>query len=63
MSSYNIGKFKNLLNNNGFFQTHKSHLINLSFLQAYSNEGTISLSNGDSVPLSKTRKADFLNSL
>lgn len=63
MSSYNIGKFKKILAGANFFQTHKSHMVNLAFLKSYNHEGTISLSNGDSVPLSKTRKADFMKSL
>lgn len=63
MSSYNIGKFKKILNGLGFFQTHKSHLINLAYLRSYHNEGTISLTNGDTIPLSKTRKAEFLNTI
>ena len=63
MSSYNIGKFKNLLNTYSFCQVHKSHLINLNYVKNYLNEGTIELSNGDSVPLSKTRKSEFMESI
>jgi two-component system LytT family response regulator len=61
LSSYNIGKFKKILEVYDFFQVHKSHLINMEYLKSYHNEGTIILSNGDSVPLSRTRKKEFLD--
>lgn len=63
MSSYNIGKFSKMLMNQGFFQVHKSHLINTKFLKSYNNEGIIELQNGHTVPLSKTRKKEFLENL
>lgn len=63
MSSYHIGKFNTILAKHGFFQVHKSHLVNIDFLKCYNNEGQIELTNGDFVPLSKTRKKDFLERL
>jgi two-component system LytT family response regulator len=63
MSSYCIGKFEKMLANRGFFQVHKSHLVNIGFLKSYNNEGVIELKNGDSVPLSRTRKKEFLEQL
>ncbi len=63
LSSYYLGKFREMLANHGFFQVHKSHLINIGFLKSYNNEGLIELQNGDFVPLSKTRKKDFLERL
>jgi len=63
LSSYYIGKFTKMLANHGFFQVHKSHLVNINFLKNYTNEGLIELKNGDFVPLSKTRKKDFLEHL
>ncbi len=60
ISSYNIGEFKKLLEPYGFFSTHKSHLINLSFVQHYRREGTIILKDNSSVPVAKRRKGIFL---
>ena len=60
ISSYNIGEFKKLLEPYGFFVTHKSHLINLTFVKHYRREGTIILKDNSSVPVSKRRKAIFL---
>lgn len=63
VSSYNLGEFVRLLEPYGFFSTHKSHLINLSQIQRYHKEGTVTLLDGDSVPVSKRKKAEFLQRL
>ena len=60
ISSYNIGEFKKLLEPYGFFVTHKSHLINLTFVKHYRREGTIILKDNSSVPVAKRRKGVFL---
>lgn len=60
ISSYNIGEFKKLLEPYGFFATHKSHLINLTFVKHYRREGTIILKDNSSVPVAKRRKGIFL---
>lgn len=60
ISSYNIGEFKKLLEPYGFFATHKSHLINLSFVKHYKREGSIILKDNSRVPVSKRRKSIFL---
>lgn len=60
ISSYNIGEFKKLLEPYGFFATHKSHLINLSFVKHYRREGTIIMKDNSSVPVAKRRKGLFL---
>ncbi len=60
ISSYNIGEFKKLLEPFGFFATHKSHLINLTFVKHYQREGTIILKDNSTVPVSKRRKGVFL---
>ncbi len=38
ISSYNLGKFVDLLEENGFFYCHRSHLINLKFVKKYTRE-------------------------
>ncbi len=63
LSSYNIGKFRTLLENHAFFQVHKSHLINIDHVRSYQNDGSIELSNGDTVPISKNRRKDFLDQI
>ena len=63
ISSYNIGVFREVLVGLGFVQTHRSHIINLRHIRRYHREGTIFLTGGDTVPLSRRRKVDFFRQL
>ncbi len=61
LSSYNLGKFVDLLENRHFFHAHRSHIINLKFVTRYLNEGYIELMNKHTIPLSKNKRKDFLS--
>nr|WP_321236397.1 LytTR family DNA-binding domain-containing protein [uncultured Psychroserpens sp.] len=61
LSSYNIGEFRKLLQPFGFFSPHKSFLINLSKIKKYHKEGTLTMSNGQNIPLARRRKENFMN--
>lgn len=63
ISSYHIGVFSKRLSTHCFYLTHKSHLINLQHIRSYLKEGTIKMSDGNCVPVSKRRKSEFLNLL
>ncbi|MGB1040787.1 MAG: LytR/AlgR family response regulator transcription factor [Flavobacteriales bacterium] len=63
LSSANIGKFISIFENFNFFHAHKSHIVNMDFIKNYLNEGTLELTNGDFVPLSKPKKKLFLEQL
>ncbi len=63
ISSYNLGEFIKLLETFGFFSTHKSHLINLSQIQKYSREGSVLMSDGFSIPVSRRRRNHFLKAI
>jgi len=41
LSSNSIGDFNELLENNEFYLVYKSHLINLSYIEKYLNEGYV----------------------
>ena len=60
VSSYNIGKYEKLLNDN-FYKCHKSHIINLQKVRAFENEGYILLDNKKRVPVSKTKRKEFID--
>ncbi|WP_321370267.1 LytTR family DNA-binding domain-containing protein [uncultured Draconibacterium sp.] len=51
-------EFEDLLKEYSFVRTHKSHLVNLKHVVAYSKTdgGTLELSNGDSILISRRRK-------
>jgi two-component system LytT family response regulator len=54
-----------MLNGLGFIRTHKSHLINISFIKSYlkNDGGYIVLSNGDQIPVSRRKKEVILNAI
>jgi len=60
-SSYNLGSFHKLLANYGFFLCHKSHLINLQEVLKYDKDGVLIMTDGNMVPLSRRKKAEFLS--
>ena len=60
-SSYNIGLFSKMLVYSNFRMVHKSHLVNMGYVDKYLNEGTLILSNGDKVPVSRSNKAEILH--
>lgn len=60
LSSYNIGEFKKILTPHNFYMPHKSFLINLSHIKKYHKEGTIIMSDGQGVPVSRRKKSEFL---
>ena len=60
ISSYNIGEFRKLLEPYGFYTPHKSHLINLGFVKRYQRSGSIIMFDDSSIPISRSRKTDFL---
>lgn len=63
ISAYNIGEFKKLLDEFGFFSCHKSHLINLMHVRKYTREGFVYLSDNTAIPLARRRRLDFLDQL
>lgn len=56
-----LTEFEHLLTENGFFRTHKSHLINIAYVKSYSNkEGdSVVMQNGDMVSISRRRRTEF----
>ncbi len=63
LSSHSIGHFNKLLENQSFYLVHKSHLINMDYIDKYLNEGYVVLSDNSKIPVSRNRRNDFINSL
>ena len=63
LSSYNIGKFAKILDNSSFFLPHKSHFINLHFVESILKEGTILLKDGAIIPLSKNKRQELIQKM
>ena len=61
LSSYNLGKFMEILGNNGnFFQPHRSHLVNIKFVTRFLNEGYLELVDNSRIPLARTKRKEFM---
>lgn len=63
LSSNSIGHFVKMLDNSLFYQVHKSHIINLDHIISYLNEGYIQLSEKHTVPVARSKRSDFLETL
>lgn len=46
-----------------FMRVHKSHIVNLNFVDTYLNEGFLIIKDGARVPVSKRYRDDLLNRL
>jgi len=63
LSSYSIGKFSKIKSLYHFYLIHKSHFINLNYINEYLNEGYVIMNNNNKVPISKSKRADFLDKI
>ena len=65
LSSKKMGHYQQELPEDHFFRTHKSHMVNLSFVNKIfkGKAGFIGLSNGEKVPLSASNKEAFERAL
>ncbi len=60
LSSYSIGKFKDLLKTGSFLQVHRSFIINLNYVNKYNNNGTIVMNDGMEIPLARDAREQLL---
>jgi two-component system LytT family response regulator len=61
ISAYPIGAFKELLIPYGFYDVHRSHIINMKKVNRYSREGFIYLTDGSTVPLARRKRPLFFS--
>lgn len=61
LSSYNIGKFKQLVEAQPFYQVHRSYIVNLNHIARYDSSGVITMSNKTEIPISKNIREEFLS--
>jgi two-component system, LytTR family, response regulator len=57
-----LKEYEELLADSGFFRIHQSHLVNLAFVKRYirGKGGEVEMSDKSVLPLSRTRKDEFL---
>jgi two-component system LytT family response regulator len=59
-SSYNLGAFAKLLEPREFFQIHRSFILNLRHVCGYNSHGTVRITNGDELPVSREVRGEFI---
>ncbi len=59
VSSYHLKKIVDVLPRDLFFQSHRSHVINMEYVAGIHKNNMIELENGHMVPLSRTRRKAF----
>jgi two-component system LytT family response regulator len=60
LSSYHLGKYREMLGPYSFFSPHKSHLINTTHIRRYLAEGTVIMEDGSTVPVSRRKRDEFI---
>jgi len=61
ISAYNIGKFKELLPSDIFYQAHRSYIINLNRVIRYEHAGTAVMDNQHKIPVSAAARTNLLS--
>lgn len=62
LSSYSIGKYRPMLDGFSFCQVHRSFIVNLKHVKRYEHPGTLHMTNGVTIPVSRQNK-DELNKM
>ncbi len=60
VSSYNIQKFKSVLDMYPFYQIHRSYIVNVNRILRYENSGIVIMENNIQLPVSKIFREQFL---
>ena len=63
MVSHTLKDYESILGDYGFVRVHKSHLVNMKFVNRMDRDGFLWLQNGTSVPVSRRRKEEVMNIL
>jgi len=61
LSSYSIGNFKQMVEEQLFYHVHRSYIVNLNHIARYDSSGIIIMSNKKEIPISKNIKDQFLS--
>lgn len=59
-SSFNIQRFKDILDSSIFYQVHRAYMINVHHIKRYEHTGIVIMDNNASIPISRKFRDDFL---
>ena len=57
MSARNLKYYENILSDHTFVRVHQSHLVNIKYIQTINSNNTVSLTNGEYIPVATRKKA------
>lgn len=60
VSSYNLAEFKKLVDEDTFFQVHRSYIVNMNTIKRYETSGVIVMDDNMQIPVSKTIRNEFI---
>jgi two-component system LytT family response regulator len=60
LSSYSIGEFSKMLKPFNFYPVHRSYLANYQHVRAYGNSGSLEMSNGKIIDVSRRRRPEVM---
>jgi len=60
ISSYNIGKYMQLLEGMPFYHVHRSYIVNLNYVTRYEASGIVIMQNKKEIPVARNFREDFL---
>lgn len=61
VSAYNLSRFRDLLASQDFFQVHRSYIVNLHAIRRYLSAGSVVMTNGTDIPVSRSVRDEFLH--
>lgn len=59
LSAYNMGKFRELLPEEVFYQIHRSYIVNMNHIRKYEHSGVVILDNQKELPVAQSARSKF----
>lgn len=60
MVSTSMKEYEDILEDHGFFRIHKSHIVNVSFINSFNKEGYIVLKDKTTLPVARRKKSELM---
>jgi len=60
MVSNPMKEYEDILEEHGFFRIHKSHIVNLLFIESFAREGYVKLKDNTTLPVSRRKKNELI---
>ena len=61
MSSYNLGAYRKILDEQVFYSVHRSYIANMNHIKSYQTSGMLIMDDNMQIPVARSVRADFLS--